>query len=372
MQIYLYQNDQQIGPYTEQQIREFISAGTIQESDVCWHEGLSDWQPLNTVISLAVRPVQPAAVQRHPAVSPNVIQTNVKQGAFIGGAVCFIVGIILMFLSMWSFFIYGPLFLVSFILSIAAMAQNRVLGGILLLLATLIAPTILGLYLFTTRTTEALTAALASSAPPSSQRATQTDSAILPESSPVPSSVSVSEKPTASSTPKSEPAPNEQRPAKNAELDTKMGFRNYKLGTPIGEFKSADIELGRAIIKTDMKPYFARNFDAKLGAAEIDKIQLSFDEDLLTTVVVHVKGEQNALALRETLIAGYGQPSETTNFMTKTLIWEGDDCKLSLDNELSGLAGASARFTSNSVERKIKEIKLKKAKEAAASGAGAL
>ena len=299
-----------------------------------------------------------------------VVETNVKQGAIIGGAVCFVIGIILMFLTMWSFFIYGPLFLVAFILSIVAMAQKRILGGILLLLATLIVPTILGLYLFSTRTTEALAANLGSSASPSSQKATQTEPAIRPEASPVPSNLSVSEKPSASSTPKSEPAPIEQRPAKNAELDTKMGFRNYRLGTPIGEFKSADIEAGQAIIKTDMKPYFARNFDAKLGAAEIDMIQLNFDEDLLASVIVRVKGEQNALALRETLIAGYGQPSKTTNFMTKTLIWEGDDCILSFDNELMG--DANSRFTSKSVERKIKEIKLKKAKEAAASGAGAL
>jgi hypothetical protein len=298
MQIYLYQNDQQIGPYTEQEIREFISARTIQETDVCWHEGLSDWQPLNTVISFAARHAQPAAEQHHAVASPTVIQTNVKQGAIIGGAVCFIVGIILMFLTMWSFFIYGPLFLVAFILSIVAMAQKRILGGILLLLATLVVPTILGLYLFTTRTTEALSANLASSAPSASQRATHTAPVTLPKASPVPSSGSVGEEPSASTTPKSEPTPIAQPPAKNPELDAKMGFRNFKLGTRIGEFKPEDIEAGQALIKTDMKPYFARNFDSKLGAAEINMIQLNFDEDLLESVIVRVKGEQNALGKR--------------------------------------------------------------------------
>jgi hypothetical protein len=374
MQIYLYQNEQQTGPYTEQQIRDLVAAGTIRTTDVCWYEGLSDWQPLDTVISF-----QPSAAQaaHHGAVTsqqaaPTVIQTNVKQGALIGGVACFAIGILLMFLSMWSFIIYGPLFLVAFILSIVAMAQRRVLGGILLLLATLVVPSILGLYLFTTRATEALTASVASSEPTVSQSAPQTEPTALPEGSPLASEGSVSEMPvpSTSSTPKSEPPPVERRPAKNPKLDAKMGFRNYKLGTPIGDFNPDDLEAGQAFVKTYMKPYFARNFDPKLGAAEIDAIQLNFNEDLLESVTVRVEGEQNALALRETLIAGYGQPDKTTNFMTETIRWEGDDCILSLDNELMG--GANARFSSKSVDKKIKEIKLRKAKDEAASGAEAL
>jgi hypothetical protein len=77
-----------------------------------------------------------------------------------------------------------------------------------------------------------------------------------------------------------------------------------------------------------------------------------------------------SLALRETLIAGYGQPDETSDFVTKTIGWEGDDCSLTFSTDLMG--DANAMFKSKSVTNKIKELKLKKAKEAAASGAGAL
>jgi hypothetical protein len=56
--------------------------------------------------------------------------------------------------------------------------------------------------------------------------------------------------------------------------------------------------------------------------------------------------------------------------MSETTRWEGDDCTLSLNNELMG--GASAHFSSKSVDQTIKETKLKKAKEEAATGAGAL
>ena len=374
MQIYLYQNEQQTGPYTEQQIRDLVATGNIQTTDVCWHEGISDWQPLDTVIGLrsSITGPPPLASLFPQQAASTVVQTNVKQGALIGGVACFGIGIIFMFLSMWSFIIYGPLFLVAFILSIVAMAQKRILGGILLLLATLVVPTILGLYLFATRATEALTASVASSEPPSSQIAMQTEPAALPEPSSAPSGGSIAdiESPSPSSIPKSETQPVELRPAKNPELDAKMGFRNYKLGTPIGDFNPDDLQAGKAFVRTDMKPYFARNFDPKLGAAEIDAIQLNFNEDLLESVIVRVKGEQNTLALKETLIAGYGKPDETSTFMTETIRWEGDDCILSLGNELMG--GANARFSSKSVDKKIKEIKMKTAKEEAASGAGAL
>lgn len=68
------------------------------------------------------------------------IRTNVKQGALLGGTICFVSGIFFMFISLWSFIVYAPLFFAAFVLSIVAMAQRRVLGGLLLLLATAIIP----------------------------------------------------------------------------------------------------------------------------------------------------------------------------------------------------------------------------------------
>jgi len=161
MQLYLYQNDQQVGPYTESQIKEMVAAGSIQETDICWHEGLSDWQPLNAAVISFAQIHSPSAptvtLQLSEAVAnTTVVQTNVKQGAVIGGSICFTIGFILMIVSLWSFFIYGPLFLVAFILSIVAMSQRRILGGILLLLCTLILPAVVGTVLFLTRTAKVL------------------------------------------------------------------------------------------------------------------------------------------------------------------------------------------------------------------------
>ena len=64
----------------------------------------------------------------------------IKQGAIIGGWLCFAFGAAIMHFSLWGLPIYGPLLLAAFVLSIAAMSQRRIVGGILLLLTTLIVP----------------------------------------------------------------------------------------------------------------------------------------------------------------------------------------------------------------------------------------
>lgn len=157
MELYLHQNGEQVGPYTEEQIISMVSSGELSRDDIIWHEGLAEWQPIHSVVSFpaSVAP-QPAPVQQAQPASPQStqVETNVKQGAIIGGWVCFALGLICMFLSLFMFFLYGPFFLVAFILSIVAMSQRRVLGGVMLLVATLVVPSVLGLVLFATRATE--------------------------------------------------------------------------------------------------------------------------------------------------------------------------------------------------------------------------
>jgi uncharacterized protein YgiM (DUF1202 family) len=76
------------------------------------------------------------------------LQTNVKQGAIIGGWVCFGVGILFMVHSLWAFIFYVPLFLAAFVLSIVAIAQRRGGGGLPLLLCCVIIPPIAFVYCF--------------------------------------------------------------------------------------------------------------------------------------------------------------------------------------------------------------------------------
>ena len=364
MQIYLHQNEQQVGPFTVEDIGKMLAAGAISPTDYGWYEGLTEWQPLNAFIEVETAPQQPAPVApraKLPAgpVQTNLptgpIQTNVKQGAVIGGWVCFALGVALMFLSMWSFFIYGPLFLVAFILSIIAMSQRRIVGGIVLLLATLVAPTILGLVLFSTRT-----AKLAKGMSEQIEREKVVAVSTEPASEPVASQPDAP--PQATPAPQIKPAT-----AKHPALDAKMGFRTYKLGTPLSQFNLADLNEGWAFVKSDLKAYFVRDFDKKLGAAEIDDIQLNFYQDLLQSVMVKVKGEQSATALKEVLTTAFGQPERKTSVFNNVLEWKGEDCTLTLTSEMMG--GSTAEFSSKSVDAKIKSVTAQKAKAGAAEGA---
>jgi hypothetical protein len=70
------------------------------------------------------------------------LRTNVKQGALIGGWVCFVAGAALMFFSLWAIIVYAPLFFAGFVLSIVAMAQGRVVGGLTLLFCCVIIPSL--------------------------------------------------------------------------------------------------------------------------------------------------------------------------------------------------------------------------------------
>jgi general secretion pathway protein G len=154
MFIYIHKNEQQLGPFDESNIQEGLNSGQFSIDDLAWKEGLSEWVQLRELLK---KPEITPPLTNIPQVEkPTIIQTNVKQGAVIGGWVCFALGLATMYFSMWTFFICAPLFLVAFILSIFAMVQQRIIGGIVLLLCTLVIPFPLSLYLSAVRVSEAL------------------------------------------------------------------------------------------------------------------------------------------------------------------------------------------------------------------------
>jgi len=46
MQIYLARNQEQAGPYTLEQVNSMLASGQVVLSDLAWHDGLDNWQPL--------------------------------------------------------------------------------------------------------------------------------------------------------------------------------------------------------------------------------------------------------------------------------------------------------------------------------------
>ena len=49
MQVTLNRDGQQMGPYTVEQINEYLALGTLLPTDYAWHEGLPDWVPVTEI-----------------------------------------------------------------------------------------------------------------------------------------------------------------------------------------------------------------------------------------------------------------------------------------------------------------------------------
>jgi hypothetical protein len=48
--IHVVHNNEQIGPLTEEEIRQKLSAGELDQNDIAWKEGMAGWQPLRTIL----------------------------------------------------------------------------------------------------------------------------------------------------------------------------------------------------------------------------------------------------------------------------------------------------------------------------------
>jgi len=80
MNYFLFLNGQQSGPYTEDQLRQFLAAGQIQGTDFAWYEGLADWAPIASLLPAeAAAPVAAPATQPAPAAATAPATTARKE-----------------------------------------------------------------------------------------------------------------------------------------------------------------------------------------------------------------------------------------------------------------------------------------------------
>ena len=69
--IYLWKNDQQLGPFEETEIRFRVAAGMLSIEDLAWREGIGDWQPLRQVypaVAAVQAPTPSASVSAPPSI----------------------------------------------------------------------------------------------------------------------------------------------------------------------------------------------------------------------------------------------------------------------------------------------------------------
>jgi hypothetical protein len=49
MKIYISRDDEQFGPYTAEEVRDYLAQGALWPSDLAWHEGLENWVDLDQI-----------------------------------------------------------------------------------------------------------------------------------------------------------------------------------------------------------------------------------------------------------------------------------------------------------------------------------
>ena len=108
MQWYYSNSGSQLGPVGQAELLAKISSGEIAPTDMCWREGMKDWQPVGKVNELAMtaRPTpQPApevSAAQSPYVSPESavaagnypVSAAVPSGLAIVSLVCGILGLV--------------------------------------------------------------------------------------------------------------------------------------------------------------------------------------------------------------------------------------------------------------------------------------
>jgi hypothetical protein len=145
MNIYVHKDGQQLGPFAESDVRAHLSNGNLNDTDLAWVEGNSDWQPISTILS----PASSAAMSPQPMVqspAPSVIQVvasrplSHKGVSFAGWtllSLCCVASLI-PGLGFGVWLIAAPLLLITFVLGIIAISRGGTLHGILILIASLI------------------------------------------------------------------------------------------------------------------------------------------------------------------------------------------------------------------------------------------
>jgi hypothetical protein len=70
---HITKNGNQIGPYTEEVVHNKLTTGELNSNDLCWTEGMAQWEPLYQTIPLpaTVPPPPPVSIPSQVGQSPN-------------------------------------------------------------------------------------------------------------------------------------------------------------------------------------------------------------------------------------------------------------------------------------------------------------
>lgn len=69
MQLYITKGVQQIGPFSEEELRKQLDCGEAKYTDLAWHEGRADWVPLSEILPSKPVPISPPPPDHLPSIT---------------------------------------------------------------------------------------------------------------------------------------------------------------------------------------------------------------------------------------------------------------------------------------------------------------
>src|SRR5438552_2834767 len=64
MDVFIHKNDQQMGPFSSEDIHAMLERGEITTQDFAWTDGLPDWQPLSSLLSAELAQARASTADR--------------------------------------------------------------------------------------------------------------------------------------------------------------------------------------------------------------------------------------------------------------------------------------------------------------------
>ncbi|MFN0074997.1 MAG: DUF4339 domain-containing protein [Prosthecobacter sp.] len=91
MQFHVAQNGEKTGPFDRDEVYRRLVVGELKPTDLGWHEGLAEWEPLSKLVPPQAPPLTastpvfaPAALPLHPSAA----EAPGTSGLAIGSLVC--------------------------------------------------------------------------------------------------------------------------------------------------------------------------------------------------------------------------------------------------------------------------------------------
>ena len=94
MSFHIFKDNQQIGPYTIEEISTFVQQSSLSPADLCWQEGWSEWRPVSSILGGAIKTPDPNMDRETQLFegSPSLTPVYLLAGAYF---VSFIIGVTL-------------------------------------------------------------------------------------------------------------------------------------------------------------------------------------------------------------------------------------------------------------------------------------